>query len=396
MSDNKEQGMNILFINAGSYINMDMMNKVTSLYSGVCADECGYFFGDEDVFENENFEKKLLKQLNSKSYDLAISTNFYPVAARICNDKGLKYLAWCYDTPMRFDAEDLKKYDNSYIFAFDRIDAETYKNAGVERIYHLPLAVDTDRLDKYSPSDRFKGEVSFMGKLYRSQILKIKMGIDENLTAYVDKLISVQRGVPDRFIVEDLITQPIIDEFNRQYKESGRGLQISKVHLSHVISEYVTYLDRIVMLEMMARRFDTHFYTYEVMEDERAILKNVKIHGEINYFKEMPVMFKSSKINISGSFRAAKSAIPLRALDVMGCGAFLLSSPQAEVLEHFEDGKELAIYHSEAEAVDKAGYYLEHDDERKKVALAGYEKVKRDFGYKDRFAKMFEIAEVNL
>jgi spore maturation protein CgeB len=154
----------------------------------------------------------------------------------------------------------------------------------------------------------------------------------------------------------------------------------------------VTYIDRIVLIEMMARHFDTHLYTYDVTDDEKNLLKNVKIHGEINYFTEMPVMFKSSKINLSGSFRAAKSAIPMRALDIMGCGAFLLSSPQPELLEHFEDGKELAIYRSEQEAVEKADYYLRHEDKRIEVARAGYEKVKRDFRYENRFRRMFEIA----
>ena len=388
--------MNILFINAGSYINLDMMNAVILLYSSVNADEMGYFFGNEDIYYNDRFESMLLKQINCRKYDLAISTNFYPVVARICNDKDLKYLAWCYDTPMRIEPEEIKKYDNSYVFSFDRIDTEIYKKAGVEKIYHLPLAIDTGRLDKFSASKRFGGDVSFVGKLYRPQIQKVKMGIDENLSAYVDKLISVQRGIPDRFVVEDLISQPILDEFNRQYKENGRKLKIGKVELSHVISEYVTYLDRVVILEMMARRFDTHFYTYELKEDEKKILKNVKIHGEINYFTEMPSMFKSNKINISGSFRAAKSAIPLRALDIMGCKAFLLSSSRPELLEHFEDGKELAIYSSEAEAVDKAGYYLEHESEREKIALAGYEKIKRDFGYKDRLQRMFELSEVKI
>ncbi len=385
--------MNILFVNAGAYINMDMMNHVKNNYSNVVADEFGYFLGKgADKFQNKDYEDQLRKQLKKRKYDIVISTNFYPIAARICHEEGLKYLAWSYDTPMNIPICDEMKYDTNCIFLFDRLEVEQYRNLGLDNIYHLPLAVDTNRYDRYSPSDKFRGEVSFMGRLYRSQLPKVKMGLDQNLIDYIDKLVHLQRGIMDRYVVDGLITQPIIDEFNRQYRENGRSLQIRKEHLSFTISEYVTYIDRIVLIEMMARHFDTHLYTYDVTDDEKNLLKNVKIHGEINYFTEMPVMFKSSKINLSGSFRAAKSAIPMRALDIMGCGAFLLSSPQPELLEHFEDGKELAIYRSEQEAVEKADYYLRHEDKRIEVARAGYEKVKRDFRYENRFRRMFEIA----
>lgn len=388
--------MNILFVNAGAYINMDMMSNVTRIYRDVTVEELGYFFGDEDKFHNERFEAKLRKQFDKRNYDLVISTNFYPVVARYCHELGLKYIAWSYDTPMNMLPCDEMKYATNYIFLFDRIEVEQYRNLGLDRFYHMPLAVDTDRLDRYKASEKYSGEVSFVGKLYRPQLQKIKIGLDQNLIAYIDKLVHIQRDIMDRYVLDDLISQPIIDEMNRQYREKCRTLQIRKEHLSFTVSEYVTYVDRIVLLEMMARRFDTHFYTYEVTEDEKELLKNVKIHGEINYFTDMPVMFKSSKINLCTSLRAARSAIPLRALDIMGCGAFLLSSPQPELLEYFEDGKNVAVYHSNEEAVEKADYYLKHEDERNRLARSGYEKVKREFRYEDRFRKIFEIAGVKV
>lgn len=388
--------MNILFVNAGAYINMDMMSNVTRIYRDVLVEELGYFFGNEDKFHNEKFEEKLRKQFDKRSYDLVISTNFYPVVARYCHELGIKYIAWSYDTPMNMPLCDEMKYDTNYIFLFDRIEVEQYRGLGLEHFYHMPLAIDTGRLDMYKPTEKYKGEVSFVGKLYRPQLQKVKLGLDQKLIAYIDKLVQIQRGMMDSYVLDDLISQPIIDEMNRQYRENGRTLQIRKEHLSFTVSEYVTYIDRIVLLEMMARRFDTNLYTYDVTEDEKELLKNVKIQGEINYFTEMPVMFKSSKINLCTSHRAARSAIPLRALDIMGCRAFLLSSPQPELLEHFEDGKDVAVYHSDDEAVEKADYYLKHDDERNRLANSGYEIVKRDFRYEDRFKKMFEIAGVKV
>ena len=145
-------------------------------------------------------------------------------------------------------------------------------------------------------------------------------------------------------------------------------------------------------MEVMGRRYDVHLYTYEAGETEKKLLKDVHIHGPVDYTSEMPALFKSSKINLNWSLRAAQSAIPLRALDILGCGGFLLSNAQPELEECFENGKEVVLFHSIDEAVDLAGYYLQHDEERQQIATAGLKKVQNDFKYTDRLKKMISVA----
>jgi spore maturation protein CgeB len=156
----------------------------------------------------------------------------------------------------------------------------------------------------------------------------------------------------------------------------------------------VTYLDRISLLELMGRRHDTHIYTYDIGDTEKSFLQNVKIHGPLDYYTKMPVLFKSSKINLSSSLRAARSAISLRALDILGCGGFLLSNAQPELEEYFDDRKEVVLFRSIDEAIELADFYLEHEDERQKIAGAGFEKVKKNFRYEDRLRDMFRISGV--
>lgn len=139
-----------------------------------------------------------------------------------------------------------------------------------------------------------------------------------------------------------------------------------------------------------------HLYTYDIGDTEKSFLKNVKIHGPLDYKTEMPVLFKSSKINLSSSLRAAKSAISLRALDILGCGGFLLSNAQPELEECFRDREEVVLFRSIDEAIDLADYYLAHDDEREKIAAAGLERIKQDFRYEDKMKKMFEIAGIDI
>ena len=373
----------------------DMKSALEGMFGREYVHEIYYVFKNKDIYHNEEFEDLFKGKLKDQNYDFVLSTNFFPVIARICNEEGIPYFAWSYDTPMNVLPCEEMRYDTNFIFLFDKLEVARYKELGFGRFYHLPLAVNTGRYDTFKPSGKYTADISFMGKLYRSTIPYIKDGLSEALVGYIDKLISIQRQTIGKYIVDDLISQPIIAEMNRQYAESGKDLTIIKEQLSYAVSAHVTYLDRVILLEMLARRFDTHLYTYDIGDTEKGILKNVKIHGPLNYYTEMPIMFKSSKINLNGSFRAAKSAIPMRALDIMGCGGFLLTSVQPEYEDYFDNGKELVMYHSEEEAVELSDYYLKHDDERKKVAAAGYEKVKKAFRYEDRFNEMLRVAGVN-
>ena len=60
--------------------------------------------------------------------------------------------------------------------------------------------------------------------------------------------------------------------------------------------------------------------------------------------------------------------------------------------KEFENGKEVVLFHSIDEAVDLAGYYLQHDEERQQIAAAGLKKVQNDFKYTDRLKKMISVA----
>jgi spore maturation protein CgeB len=68
-------------------------------------------------------------------------------------------------------------------------------------------------------------------------------------------------------------------------------------------------------------------------------------------------------------------------MDVLGSGGFLITTYQDEIAEYFEEDKDLVIVRSPEEFIEKAAYYLEHDDERKEIARNGQEKVFEKFAY---------------
>ncbi len=384
--------MKILVVNPYSYIHSDIMESLTDMYGAGNVRELTYLFKGKDVYSNEEFASLFEQKFSAQQYDLVFSTNFYPIIATVCHDHKVPYIAWTYDTPMNVLPCEQMKYETNFIFLFDRIEVQKYQKRGYDRFWHMPLGVNTEKYADVLPAQKFSCDISFMGKLYKSSLGFIKAGLSGDLLQYIDKLVDTQSKIIDRYIVDDLITEPIIEGINSEYRSKGYDLTVNKEQLSYAITEHVTYLDRISLLEVMGRRYDVHLYTYEAGETEKKLLKDVHIHGPVDYTSEMPSLFKSSKINLNWSLRAAQSAIPLRALDILGCGGFLLSNAQPELEECFENGKEVVLFHSIDEAVDLAGYYLQHDEERQQIAAAGLKKVQNDFKYTDRLKKMISVA----
>ena len=85
---------------------------------------------------------------------------------------GKKYIAWTVDSPLISLYHQSVFNSCNYIFIFDKFFYYEVKQMGVRNVYYLPLAVNTERLDKLigqqSKEDRqrFAADVSFVGSMY--------------------------------------------------------------------------------------------------------------------------------------------------------------------------------------------------------------------------------------
>ena len=146
----------------------------------------------------------------------------------------------------------------------------------------------------------------------------------------------------------------------------------------------MTFLDRQEIITRLAEHHSVDYYTYT---DYR--LGKAHNCGKVDYYEEMPEVFAHSKVNLNISLRSIRTGIPLRAMDIMGVGGFLLTNYQADMFRHFEPGKHFDYYTSVEEAVDKADYYIRHDDERSRIAAAAYEEMKNGHTYSTRLKEVF-------
>lgn len=77
----------------------------------------------------------------------------------------------------------------------------------------------------------------------------------------------------------------------------------------------------------------------------------------------------------------------------MACGGFCLTNFQQEIAENFVDGKELVMYTSLDDALEKAEYYLTHETERLEIAGNGQRKIKERFRMEQRVGKILEFLQ---
>lgn len=348
-----------------------------------------------DKNRDDAFESWFHQTIDSDRFSVLLSVNYWPMLSKVCQSKGLKYIAWCYDNPLNVvRVEETLANPVNYVFFFDRVQYQRYKNAGFDTVFHLPLGVNKKRMERMTisaaESAKYTAEVALVGKLYESQLPEIMAPLNDYTKGFLDALIRMQTSIYGNYLLDDCISDELIGDINRQYleKEPDTQVRMSREALSYAMASEVTRRDRIVLLSLCGARFDTRLYSYQNSE----VIKNVKKFPAVNYWTEMPKIFACSKINLNPSLRIIQTGIPLRAFDIMGAGGFLLSNSQEELLELFEEGREMAAYEGVEDAVEKAAFYLKHEDIRKKIAENGRRKTFEEYSLQNRMEKIFGIA----
>lgn len=104
------------------------------------------------------------------------------------------------------------------------------------------------------------------------------------------------------------------------------------------------------------------------------------------------IIVKSPRLwidNIKSLLNRRREQIKGRNFEIPGSGGFLLTSDADNLRDYYEDGKEIVIFENMAELIGKIKYYLGHEEERIRIARAGYERTLREHTYEKRFNEIF-------
>ncbi|MCI9446047.1 MAG: glycosyltransferase [Lachnospiraceae bacterium] len=347
--------------------------------------------------QDEELAASLERAMQKQGTDCIFSFNFFPVVAETARKHKIKYISWIYDCPHWTMYSPAAKSEFNHIFAFDRQQYQELRRLGVPHCYHLPLAVNTTRLKRMlgeTGASKNGSEISFVGSLYENNLYDQVQYLPEYVRGYLSGIMEAQERIYGYNLVGELLTDEVIGQM-KQYisMEMPPGYSVTKRDLyAAMIDGKITSRERISLLQEVSAKFSLTLYT----ASDTSGLPQAGLGGIVDYTSQMPKIFRDSKINLNMSLRSITSGIPLRALDVMGAGGFLLSNYQPELAECFEDGKELALYGSAQELIEKAAYYLAHEEERQEIAAAGFRKVQELFSYEVKVKQMLELAGCRL
>ena len=81
-------------------------------------------------------------------------------------------------------------------------------------------------------------------------------------------------------------------------------------------------------------------------------------------------------------------AIPMRVINVMACGGFLIAEHSDSIEELFEVGKEVETYRTIDELESKVAHFLAHPGEAREIAQRGLAAVRERHTMRIRAAKL--------
>jgi len=382
--------MRILMYRWKAYNYLDI--KATFENMGYEVDEVWQKLESYDI--DPAFMEKFSGMLKEKTYDFVFTVNYFALIAEVCHEVGVPYISWTCDNPLISMYHESVFYDTNYIFTFDETNLQEFSGMGVQHIYKLPLAVDANRigtiLSEAKDLTLYENDISFVGSLYeRNSYDRIERTLPEYLRGYFDGIMRMQSDLFGSSMLGEALTPDILEELEKYYKlekSEGSFSDLGLIFETTTLGFKVAQIQRKESLIALSMKYPVSLYSNSDTSD----LISVKYRGGVDYWTELPKVFYGSKINLNFTIPNIKSGIPLRMWDVLGSGGFLLTNFQAETPLYFKEGEHLVSFYSREDLLEKAGFYLNHDTERQRIAAAGRKLVLREHNYEVRIREMLE------
>jgi len=357
-------------------------------------------FEEKSVGEDELID--LFRKYNSiQTLDGIFSFNYFPMVSNACQNLGIPYLSWVYDSPYINIYSYTVLNSCNHIFLFDYGVYNELSSNGINTVHYLPLGVDRSLFDNFDCTEderkHYSSDISFVGSLYnedKNNLYAKFDGIDDYSRGFLEALINSQLNIYGDNVIEKVLPNDIISKMKEIYPinpDSPYVMTPRQIYTEYVLLRKVTSLERLMVIDKLSKFNKDNHYDIRLYTREKSVnAPNIRNCGPVDYYIDMPKVFNCSKINLNISLRSIRTGIPLRVLDIMAAGGFVLSNYQAEIPEYLNPDEDIVLYNDLDDLLAKTEYYLEHEEERKTIARNGKKKVLEIFDYKKQLSKMIE------
>lgn len=351
----------------------------------------------EYVEEHEEEYASFRTFLEQSKADFVISTIFFQIVAAYTFELGIKYAVYGMDSPHyaawvpRFPM-----LENVYIFCFDTKEIQQFRDQGYRNVYYMPLAAGTTWADSVrmtkEDKEKYRCDISFVGGLYGendydSYCHKLTQPLQQLLTNILEQTAFIWDG-NDRMLPS--LSPEIIRccrEAVPQMCHAGFQMPDDYYFRQWILARKLSNIERQLLLGLIAEQYDFRLYTRE----EERVPEKIRKYPPVNAMTDQLKVFSATKINLNITLRSIETGVPLRVFDIMSRAGFVLTDYRADAPGLFEEDREIVMFKTPEEMLDKIDYYLAHDDQRKRIGQNGYRKVKECYSYEKQLEKIIKV-----
>lgn len=246
--------------------------------------------------------------------------------------QGIKTALWLTDDPYYIDITKSKASCFDVVFTQEYSCVPLYQSVGCPKVYYLPLAADPDVFHPKIVNPNYESDILFVGCAFWNRV-----NLFDSIARYLYK--------------KNVIILGLYWERLKNY-----GLLKGKIH-----------------------------NTWASPEETASYYNGAKI--VINIHR----LYDDSTININTQKVNANSVNP-RTFEISACGAFQLTDIREGLTSFYKPGVDIATYSSPNDLIRKIEYYLNHEAERKAIALNGLNKTQEEHTFLNRINSLLNIA----
>ena len=311
---------------------------------------------------------------------------------------GIKYISVIWDAPYLKAYTVMGTLDNIWYSAFDKLDAERMRQGGCPHVMYQPLSVNRENIlawkKRFLAERRYIHDISLIANLYEDNAYDRCLDLlPENMQAYF------------RSIFEEAAFK--WDGVNRVYGKTGQEileymklvsptLKINNPYNVEDVRDFeamylirkLANIERVCVLNLLAEDHDVYLYTYS--EVDETLMPKVHRRPPVQVGEATSFIYAGTKINLNIALKGIEGGTTQRIMDIMGAGGFVLTNYCEETAELFEEDKEIVMFRTPEELIQKVDYYLEHEEEREQIARAGHERAMNDYTYEKKIKKLLD------
>lgn len=354
-----------------------------------------------DTFANEREAEELSAYSREKHITHIMSIHLVDTLAVAAQRADINYIALIWDAPYHKLFTRYGRMENCWYSVFDRVDAQRFNDAEIPHVLYQPLAVDDDQIrewNRQAPStDGYADEVCFVGRLYDDNFYdefcnNLPLSLQDYFVSVFEKAAFHWDGI-------NRINGIVSDEMVALIRKVTPGFQMvnffdipdSLYFENGYLIRKIANIERICVLNLLAEKYRVTLYT--TSGTARRELNNVRVMPPICSERDLHYAFRNSKINLNISLKGIEGGTPQRVMDILGAGGFVLSSYCSETAELFREDKEIVMFRTPEELIEKVDYYLRNDSVREEIARNGHERVMQHYTYEKKIRELLSWVE---